>query len=106
MIEDTKGVAQAEEAYAMPATVTIGGKRNGKEPVVELMDWWDTTYGLSGRPKWIVEAARDIITRLHGTKAQVKQAVEEIKRRGLAPKRKPIDLETVDTCWWVLTQPI
>jgi hypothetical protein len=69
-----------------------------------LLDQWDATYGPSPRPKWVVDEAKEIVSRLKGNFEKVKSVYEAIQREG-KNKGKPITLEMVYNNWNILDKP-
>ena len=91
--------------HATPETPPVRSRATPELPLaaIQLLDNWDREFGASGRPKWVVEAAKDIVSRLKGDIDDVKRVVERM--RGMPRYRdKVLNLEMVSNEWGLLTQ--
>ncbi len=64
-----------------------------------LLDYWDSKYGASPRPKWVIEEAKDLMKRMKPTREQVDKVCAELKAR-----KKPITFETMYNNWHLLKE--
>ncbi len=64
-----------------------------------LLDYWDSQYGASPRPKWVVDEAKDLMKRMKPTREQVDKVCAELKAR-----EKPVTFENMYNHWHLLKE--
>src|SRR6266568_1180991 len=64
-----------------------------------LLDYWDSKYGPSPRPKWVEDEAKDMIERMKPTPEQVDKVCAELKAL-----KKPVTFETMYNNWHLLKE--
>jgi hypothetical protein len=64
-----------------------------------LLDYWDSKYGPSPRPKWVEKEAQDMIKRMEPTPEKIDKVCAELKAR-----HKPVTFETMYNNWHLLKE--
>jgi len=64
-----------------------------------LLDYWDSKYGPSPRPKWVEKEAQDMIKRMEPTPEKIDKVCAELKAH-----QEPITFENMYNHWDLLKE--